>query len=131
MPTWESKEAGLARGVLLAESLRVGASLDELELTVTKLSREDAGDLSAGQPRTWTFVHFSVAETRAEALASLLVEALDEGGWYCDFRTADETFVVFAGRKFRYPRGDRRGRKEAAEYARSVGVPEGQIDWPE
>ena len=25
------------------------------------------------------------------------------GGWYCDFRSADETFVVFAGRTIRYP----------------------------
>ena len=131
MPTGESKEAGLAEGVLLAESLRVGASLNELNLTVTKLSREDIGDLSAGQPRTWTLIHFSVPATRAQALATWLVEALDEGGWYCDFRTPDETFVVFAGRKFRYPRGDRRGREQAAEYARSVGVPEAQIDWRE
>ena len=54
-----------------------------------------------------------------------------EGGWYCDFRTEAETFVVFAGRTFRYPRGDEAGRGAAVNYARSVGVPEEQLDWPE
>ena len=51
------------------------------------------------------------------------------GGWYCDFRNDTETFVVFAGRTFHY-RGDEPGRAAVAEYARSVGVPEEQLDWP-
>jgi len=53
------------------------------------------------------------------------------GGWYCDFRTSNETYVVFGGRVFHYSRGDRTRRSEAEEHARSVGVPEAQIDWPE
>jgi hypothetical protein len=28
------------------------------------------------------------------------------GGWYCDFRTNEETFVVFADRILRYQRGE-------------------------
>jgi len=35
-----------------------------------------------------------------------------------------ETFVVYAGRVFRYPSGDKAGRAEAEDYGRSVGVPE-------
>ena len=53
------------------------------------------------------------------------------GGWYCDFRTSNETYVVFGGRVLHYSRGDRTRRSEADAYARSVGVPEAQIDWPE
>ena len=53
------------------------------------------------------------------------------GGWYCDFRSPSETFVVFAGRVLRYPRGEKDGRAEAEAYARSGGVPESQLDWPE
>jgi hypothetical protein len=41
------------------------------------------------------------------------------------------TFVVFAGRIFRYPCGDASGRAEAAAYGRGVGVPEDQLDWPQ
>jgi hypothetical protein len=53
------------------------------------------------------------------------------GGWYCDFRSETETFVVFAGRTFRYQRGDATGRAATATYASSVGVPAAQLDWPE
>jgi len=50
---------------------------------------------------------------------------------YCDFRTDDETFVVFSTRVFRYRRGDPAARELAAAHARAVGLPESQIDWPE
>ena len=119
-------------GALIAESLRIGAVLDDLGLTVRKISRADVGDVDAGQPLTWTFIHFEAPAEQASRLADALSNALDPTlGWYCDFRTADETFVAFGGRVFRYPRGDRAGRSEAEAYARSVGVPEAQIDWPE
>ena len=90
------------------------------------------GDVDAGQPLTWTFVEFETSDGEADQLAGALEQALvRECGWYCDFRNDRETFVVFAGRTFRYQRGDESGRNAAAEYARSVGVPESQLDWPE
>ena len=55
---------------------------------------------------------------------------MDEPGWYVDFHTAAETFVVFAGRIFRYATGDADGRAEAEAHARARGVPDAQIDWP-
>jgi hypothetical protein len=118
-------------GTLVAESLRVDAVIEGISLLTTKLARADVGDVAAGQPLTWTLIEFEVAEDNAERLARALEAALQRrGGWYCDFRTDDETFVVFAGRTFRYPRGDRTGRADATEYGRSVGVPEVQLDWP-
>jgi hypothetical protein len=119
-------------GTLIVESLRIGVVLDDLDLTVRKISRADVGDVSAGQPLTWTFLEFEAPEEVAARLAEALSKALDPtGGWYCDFRTTDETFVVFGGRVFHYPRCDRTQRSAAEEHARSVGVPESQIDWPE
>ena len=118
-------------GGLIAESLRVGGVIDGMRLTVTKISRADLGDVDAGQPRSWTFVDFEAADEDADRLASALERALEIiGGWYCDFRNDNETFVVFAGRTFRYPRGDEVGRAAAADYGRSVGVPQAQLDWP-
>ncbi len=118
-------------GTLIAESLRVGGTLDGIALHDMRISRADVGDVEAGQPRTWTFLEFEVSDDETQRLAEALQEALDAvGGWYCDFRSADETFVVFCGRIFRYPRGDTTRRAEAEEYGRSVGVPEAQLDWP-
>jgi hypothetical protein len=39
--------------------------------------------------------------------------------------------VVFAGRIFRYRRRDDTERVKVVDYARSVGVPEDQLDWAE
>jgi hypothetical protein len=119
-------------GNLIAESLRTGALLEGIGFTVPRIWRVDAGDPSVEQPVGWTFIELEVASEHGEALAQALRDALDpDGGWYCDFHSDDETYVVFAGRIFRYPRRDPSGRAEAEAYARSVGVPESQIDWPE
>jgi hypothetical protein len=122
----------VASGTLLAESLRVGA---KLSLDIREVERVDAGDLSpeqraAGLPEQWTLLRFEVPDERAGRLAEALAGALAEPGWYADFHTAGESFVVFSGRVFRYPRGDADGRARAEAHARSLGVPEAQLDWP-
>ena len=125
----------MATGTLIAESIRPGASLGGLALLLTAIERVQATDLSAeqraaGVPGRWTLLRFEIGDDRAADLARTLAGALDDVGWYVDLHTARESFVVFADRVFRYPRGDRAGRAEAASYARSRGVPEAQIDWP-
>jgi hypothetical protein len=120
----------MIKGTLIAESLRTGAELSGVRLIIQKISRLAAGDVTVGQPELWTLVDFEADEADAEALAQLLADALDEPGWYTDFRTPKETWVVYSGRIFRYPRGDTSGRAEAAAHGRSLGVPEDQLDWP-
>jgi hypothetical protein len=118
-------------GVLLAESLLTDRPID-VPLRVRRISRADVGDENAGQPLRWTFIEFELDDDSVDAFVDVLRRALDpQGGWYCDFRSSDETFVVFAARVFRYRRGDREGRTRAEAHGRSVGVPEGQLDWPE
>ena len=101
-------------GVLIAESLRTGTRLEDVALTVRAIARADEGDTDAGQPLTWTFIEFEAQLEEAERLAAALSRSLDRRlGWYCDFRSATETFVVFAERVFRYRRGDKDGRSDA------------------
>jgi hypothetical protein len=121
----------MIEGTLIAESLRPGTELGGMRLAVMELSRVAAGDVSAGQPELWTLIEFEAGEAAAERLATLLADALDDKpAWYADFRTPHETWVVYHGRIFRYPRGDAAGREEAAAYGRSVGIPADQLDWP-
>lgn len=102
-----------------------------MPLAVRRISRLPFGDTAARQPALWTVIEFEAAERDAAALADGLSKVLEkEGGWYADFRSPEESFVVFAGRVFRYPRGDQDGRAEAASYGRCAGVPEAQLDWP-
>ena len=122
----------MIEGTLIAESLRPGTELGGMRLAVIKLSRAAAGDVSAGQPELWTFIEFEAEDADVESLAGALADTLDQRlGWYTDLHTTEETFVVYAGRVFRYPRGDSAGRAEAEAYGRSHGVPENQLDWPE
>ncbi len=124
-----SVDSGEYRGALLGESLELGAVI-ELPLAVHRVTRAAAGDTDAGQPRDWTFIEFSVKAEEADALARALSKALRrEGGWYCNFNSADEVVVVFHGRVFRYRSRDLGARTEVEQYARSVGVPESQLDW--
>src|SRR5271155_2327953 len=100
-----------ASGVLIAESLLKGSPLEGVTLQVSKVSRGDVGDLSAGQPLAWTFIEFVIEDQAIADLVEALGRSLDPaGGWYCDFRTREQTFVVFAGQTFRYVRGDAQGR---------------------
>jgi hypothetical protein len=121
----------MIEGTLIAESIRVDAELSGVRLVARKIRRAAQGDVPAGQPELWTVIEFEADERDADALADGLAAVLErQHGWYTDFRTSEETFVVYAGRVFRYPRGDSSGRAEAASYGRSVGVPESELDWP-
>jgi hypothetical protein len=121
----------MVEGTLIAESLRVGAELGGLRLVMRKIRRLATGDVTIGQPELWTLVEFEADEADAEVLAQQLAEVLAQPGWYTDFHTPQDTFVVFAGRIFRYPRGDSSGRADALAYGRSLGIPDNQLDWPE
>jgi hypothetical protein len=114
-------------GTLIGESVRVGAELEGIPLTVTRVVRARVAD----EPELWTFIDFEVAADLAADLAEALSRVLErDSGWYCDFRSDDEVFVVFSDRVFRYRRGDRVARSAVEDYARSMGVPESQLDWP-
>jgi hypothetical protein len=117
-------------GAIVAESLRLGGVIENVPLSVRKLERIDAGPNE--QPPRWTLLWFEASEADADRLATALSDALDPaGGWYADFHSDSDVTVVFSGRVFRYRRGDKSGRAKVEDYARSVGVPEQQLDWAE
>jgi hypothetical protein len=45
------------------------------------------------------------------------------------YRCHRPTLVVFAGKVFRYRKGDRAARDEVVAYGRAAGTPEHQLDW--
>ena len=121
----------MLKGILLAESLRVGASIDVDRLRATRIARRDvSASVIADQPSIWTFIEFEAEDDVADELADSLAAALlAEGGWYADFTVGADHVIVFANRVFRYRRGDHAARREAEAYGRSVGVPDHQVDW--
>jgi hypothetical protein len=124
----DDKVLGVLEGVLIAESLREGTSLDGLRLAVRKLSRWAMPDATADQPKVWTIIEFT-SDLDPDKLAEQFADTLDAPGWYVDFHTEATKYVVFPRRVFRYARGGADGRAEVAAYARTVGVPDSQVDW--
>lgn len=125
----------MLKGALIAESLRVGTALEGVPLCVTRITRYEPSNISpqqlaAGLPRRWTILDFEAKDDQAQPLAEALARVLDPTGWYVDFHSQDEEFVVFSGQIFRYRRGDAKTRAEAQAHGRSHGVPEAQLDWP-
>jgi hypothetical protein len=117
------------KGLLVSESLRTGAELN-VALHVLKIWSVETASATAAQPSTWTLIQFAAPDTEADRLATALADCLSPtGGWYADFGTDAEKFVIFAGKVFRYPQGDPAGQAEAKAYGRSAGVPEAQLDW--
>ena len=116
-------------GALILESLRVGTNLSNLNLKVRQIYRFRPEDATEDQPDTWSVIELEIRDEDAADVAQAFSEAL-AGRWYVDFRSETEVFIVFAGRVFRYARGDNAGRTEAQAHGRLVGVPDSQLDWP-
>ena len=121
----------MLRGTLVGESMRTGAKLEGLPLRLHRVTAVEVKDPAPGQPPRWTLLEFGAEAASATNLAAALARCLDQGPWYVSFATIEESFVVFADRVFRYQRGDRSGRARAVQYARTLGVPEAQLDWAE
>jgi hypothetical protein len=122
----------MIKGTLVSESMRVGTQVSGISgLTLVVVRRVEVASASTDQPRRWTLIEFESPDENAGALADTFAAVLDQPAWFVDFQTDTEQFVVFAGRVFRYARGDASGRAAARAYARGLGVPEAQLDWPE
>jgi len=122
----------MIRAYIIGESIRPGASLQDLKATLVSVDREEAGNAAPNQPKVWTTVVFDTS-LESDRLAANLSKILDDRPTVCytHFRAGEEMFVVFPGRIFRYPVGDTAGRSHAQDYARAVGVPGRQVDWSE
>jgi hypothetical protein len=120
----------MVKGTLLAESLTVGTTLSGIPLVVREVSR--AEPVPPRDPPIWTAIEFEAGDADAQALAAALAAVIEERrGWYCNYSSASETWVVYHRKIFRYPRGDAAGRAAAQAYGREHGTPERELDWGE
>ena len=125
----------MLKGTIILESLRENASISGFQFVVREIGRGrpklSPQQVAAGFPSVWSAMEFELGEEMAENLAKSLSHALNPIGWYANFSSQGETFIVYPGRIFRYPRGDPAGRAAAQAFGRTLGIPEHQLDWSE
>jgi hypothetical protein len=114
-------------GLLLQESLEDTSILDRLN--VTKVEIWEPGDRGEPGGPIWTATYFEGDDDAADTTAELISRAMKPSFWYANIHLDVDEIVIFSGKVFRYVRGDAQARKAPEDYARSVGVPEHQIDW--
>jgi hypothetical protein len=117
------------RGAILAESLKPGTAFDGHGMRIIRCARYEVSGGADYQPLIWTLIEFEAPANSSDALASELADSLLSPGWYANWNSDTEATVVFPGKIFRYPRGDRAGRERAQAHGRTAGVPEPQLDW--
>ena len=113
-------------GTIIAESLRPGSGLAGIPLAVREIRRYPVHDVPDYQPVVWTAIEFEAADSAAEPLASSLAAILAEPGWYVNYSSASETFIVYHDKIFRHPReraGRPRGGRGLRPPARRTGRP--------
>ncbi len=125
----------MIRGTLILESLREDATLSGFRMMVHEVGRGrpklSPQQVAAGIPKVWSTIEFELEDARAAELADALSKLLGPIGWYVNFSSQAETYIIYPGRVFRYPRREPRGRAEAQAYGRKLGIPDHQLDWSE
>jgi hypothetical protein len=116
-------------GYVIAESIRAGSRLEGFPLTLIRIERHTIDNATGAQPSAWTMIHFDFPKDDAARLADALADVLDEPGWYTNFDVDGDKVVIFPRRVMRYRRGDQAARAAAEAYARSLGIPDAQLDW--
>ena len=116
------------KGLIIEQSLADRIALQSVEITNTESWR--AENAAPYQPFSWTALSFRADDKQADQVAGILKKALKKG-WYINASTSLHVYVIFPDRIFKYIRGDMRGRKNAKEYGRRLGIPESQLDWSE
>lgn len=115
-------------GIILRESIE-GELPDWLK--IVKTEHWDVENASPDQPKQWTALSFETDTDDPKETANLLSGTLSNGPWYTNFSVDDQVFVIFPGKVFQYDTGDAAGREAAQNYARSINIPESQLDWEE
>jgi hypothetical protein len=116
------------KGILLKESLKDESVLEILE--IVKTETWNVKNTADYQPDVWTAVYFEGEAGKADETAERLSGAL-KSRWYINFSVNNKVYMMFPERVFKYKKGDKKEREKIKDYARSLNIPESQLDWTE
>ena len=94
-----------------------------------KAERWEVENSAGSRPRIWTAIRFEGDASNADMIAERLSRSLSPHRWCGRISTGKRVYVVFPDKVYKYRPGDVQSRKAAQEHARSLGIPERQLDW--
>jgi len=116
-------------GLLLKESLKDLTILDLIQ--IAKTETWNVGNAADFQPEIWTAISFEGDASHSDFIAEKMSRSL-KPSWYINFSTeANNVYVIFPKKVFKYIKGDEQAREDAIKYGRSLDIPEHQLDWKE
>lgn len=123
----QEKKRELHEGVLIKESVADDAVIDLLN--VHRLELWDTG----GKPKYWTALFFtSDAPDLPERMARVMNADSGSGGkWFVDFQTDRVKYIVLKDRILKYRIGNRAEKALVCAECRKMGIPDGEMNWPE
>ncbi len=114
-------------GTVIVESLLSDSVLNFVDVK----HRETAELIDAlpDQSKEVTIVVFECGDDMAAAVAEEISRHLRPNHWYADIRQEYDTFVIFPNKIFRFAPKETEKHQKAVDYAKSLGIPESQIDF--
>jgi len=117
------------KGVIIKESLRDTAILDQLKIVSTEV---EAVKESHKTPwlKQWTLHTVEIDEGDAQSVAEKISKALEsKHDWYVDFKNEKYHFIIFRNKVFKVNRDKPEEYKEVKQYGVSLGIPDYQLDF--
>lgn len=116
------------KGVIIEESLKDKAVLDQVKVTKTKVEPVTEHHKTPWL-KQWTLHTFEIPVDQAASVADLLSESLDNNYWYADFKNNDFHYVIFPDKVFKVDRSKPDEYKPVVDHGLSLGIPDYQLDF--
>jgi hypothetical protein len=114
-------------GTLVLESLVSDSVLNFVNVKTRETA--ELVDALADQPKTVTVITFEAGDDMVLAVAEEISRNLASGHWYADIGHEFEKIIIFHNKVVRFTPKETEKRQKAFDYARSLGIPESQIDF--
>jgi hypothetical protein len=114
-------------GTIIAESLLSDAVFNFVDIKARETA--ELTDPTTDQPKSVTVISFEVGDDMAAAVADEVSRTMLAGSWYADISHEYERIIIFRNKVVRFAPKETEKRQKAFDYAKSLGIPESQIDF--
>jgi len=114
-------------GTIILDSLISDSVLNFVEIKARETA--ELADALADQSKQVTIVTFEIGDDMVSAVAEEISKNLKSGHWYADISHEFDKFVIFPNKIFRFTPKEIEKRQKAVDYAKSLHIPESQIDF--